>query len=345
MSWKPGGLEPAVEVEDRPLDLRGVDPEAAVREPQAGDVDGAGTEEAAEIRRDERRDIAVDGEGEAEAGVGTAQPERPVDQPGMVGVERERQVEVLDRAVSGKREVERRAALDAQQRRGDPARRLVEGDIEVQHPGVVGEGRVEAERPARSVEPAHVEPAVEHAARQRHRTVERDIGRLSEDGLAKGEAVHLDVAHLDRDGELRQAERLGLGLGQDHAGLLMRLRAAEPGAARGTEVVDPQPGPQELQAAPVERDVVQFQPDACIICDGDPPDPRRRGDDAGHVLESHGAPGTGQAVLQLPDEEAAVAGALAAGLRLGLGESGDRDREEADDEEGNPFQNACPIPM
>ena len=85
--------------------------------------------------------------------------------------------------------------------------------------------------------------------------------------------------------------------------------------------------------------------DTRVIGDGDPPDPRGRGDHAPGILEAHGAPGTGQAVLQLPDEESAVAVALAAGLRLGLGESGDRDRQEADDEKGNPFQNACPMPM
>ena len=340
-----GGLEAAVEVEDRTLDPGGIDPEAAVGEPEPGDIDGARTEKAAEVGRDERRDIAVDGKGETEAGIGAAQPQRSVDQPGVVGVEGERQVEGLERAAADEGEVEGRAALDAQQGRGNAPRRLGERDIEVEHPGGVGEGRLEAERPARSVEAAHVEPAVEHTVRQRDRAGQRDIGRLPEDRLAEGEAVDLDVAHLDRDRQLRQAEGPGLGLGQDDAGLLVRLRAAEKGAARGAEIVDPQPGPQQLQAAPVERDVVQLQPDTRVIGDGDPPDPRGRGDHAPGILEAHGAPGTGQAVLQLPDEESAVAVVLAAGLRLGLGESGDRDRQEADDEKGNPFQNACPMPM
>ena len=120
--------------------------------------------------------------------------------------------------------------------------------------------------PPGAVEPLDVEVRRQVAAREVERAGERQFRRLPEDRLLEDDAVELERRDLDRDRQLGQREGLGLGRRQ-RPGLRRRLGLAEPGDALRPEPVDRDPSAQQREAAPVELDVVDLEPDALGVGD------------------------------------------------------------------------------
>ncbi len=258
----------------------------------------------------------------------------------LVGVEAEVDVHVVERARALHLEIDRGLALDLEQRGDEAALRLLQREVDVELPGLVGEAGLEGQRPSRPVEPLDVEVGGEDPAGQVERACRREVGRLAEHLLVETDAVELQLRQVDRDRQLGQRERLGLGAGQ-LARRRLRLGAAQPGDALGVQQVDRDAAAQQGEPVPVDLDVVDLEPGPLVVGDGDAADLRLRRKRAGHAAELDLAARSRQLVLQQVEQEAVVVRCIGGVLSQG------RDRHEHQQAQRcqQPFQNACPMPM
>ena len=270
-----GGLEAAVDVERGAGDVHVVDAQAAAGLAHAADPHRAAAgEEVAIRRRDQRCELAGKVDVEAEAFVARAQGDDAVGNALLRGIERERDIDLIERAGAFDAQVDRRGSLDPQQGRDDAALRLVEVEVKVELPRRVRERRLQREVAAGRIAALDVEPGVERAPREVQRPVERELRRLAEDALIEADRGDLQLGDLDRDRQLGQGEGLGLDLGQRVRRPRRYLGPPQPGDALGAQPVHRDAAAQQREPAPVELDVVDLEPGALRVGDGDALDPR-----------------------------------------------------------------------
>ena len=319
-------------------------PPAAFLTPWTCDAALAG-EEVAELPRHQRRQPAAEVDVEPEPVVGGAQRDHALRDARAAGVEAEGDVHLVEGARPLQAEVDRRRALDPEEGGDHAALRLLQRHVEVELAGGVREGGLEVERPARRVQAVDVERGVERAAGEIERTRDLELGGLPEHRLPEGDARQGDLLHVDRHRQLGQGEGLRLGARQLARRLRRRIGPAQPGDPLGGQPVDVDPPAQERQPAPVDLGVVDPQPDALVVGDGDPADPRPRGEGAGDAAEPDLPAGGGEPVLQQVYQEAVVAPGFLGGVLGDRGDRHERQKRQDGDRCRQPFQNACPMPM
>ena len=268
------GLEVALQPQHRAGDVERRDPHAAAGLADAADPHPAlAGEEVAEVGRHQRRDRAGEVDVEAEARVARAQRDQPVGDAVRSASSAKRTSTPSSGPEPLERQVDRRRILDPEQRREYPALRLVQVEIDVELPGLVGEAGAQRQLAAGAVEAAHVEVGREHAAREVERAADRDGRRASEHRLGEGDARQLELGQIDRDRKLGQRERPGFGVGQSR-GRGRRVGTPRPGDPLGAQPVDVDAAAQQREPAPVELDVVDLEPAAARVGNGDLGDPR-----------------------------------------------------------------------
>jgi hypothetical protein len=168
-----------------------VDTQAPGLQARAGGAQpGSAGEEVAVLGGHEGRELAREVGDEGEAFGRLAQRHVARDEAHAVRVEGEFEVQVLERALALEPEVDRRAALDVERGRDDPARRLAKDKVELELAPVVGEGGAQAELTARVVEARDTQAAVEGPADQRERARGFQAGRLAKHRLAQAQLLH-----------------------------------------------------------------------------------------------------------------------------------------------------------
>ncbi len=334
------GLEAALKVQRGAGDLEVVDPHAAGGFLHAADLHRAlAGEEVAELRRDQRREAAVEVDVEAEAIVAGAEGDHALGDAVGAGIEAEVDVDLVERARAVDAEVDGGRALDLEEGGDDAALRFLEGDVDAELAGLVGEGGLGVELAPGRVEALDVERGVERAAGKLERAGRGEIGRLAEDRLGEGDVVELELGEVDRDRKLREREGLGLGLGQG-AGRGGHLGAAQPVDALGVQQVDRDAAAQQREPVPVKLDVVDLQPGALGVGEGDALDLGLRRQRAGDAGQLDLAAGGREPALQHVDQEAVVVGGAVVLRHCGDGHEHD-DAYCCED----ALQNACPMPM
>ena len=222
------------------------------------------------------------------------------------------------------------------QRGDDAVLALDEAQVDREHTRLVGIGRRERQLAGLPVKPLDLKVHVERAVGQGGGPGDRHFGGNAEDRLAQHDAVDVEFLDLDGDRQFGQAERLRLGVGH----LLARDGQARQQHFLGRKLVDLDPPAQQRKTAPGEADVVERDPHAFGIGDGQLFDGRTRGQRAGKALDADLAALGREVVLEQRLQIAAV-------VLLGLRMHGLRDEQgrHDDDEEFQPGQNACPMPM
>ena len=252
-----------------------------------------------------------------------------------------RDVDVVDRPRALGGQVDRRLALDPQQRRDQPALRLVQVEVDVELPRGVREAGPERQLAPGPVEAPHRDVALQHAPRQVQRPADRDPRGAAEHRLVEAHVGERQLGEVDRHRQLRQRERRRLGAGQRRPGRRRRLRPAHPGDPLGAQPVDVHPAAQQRQPAPVELDVVDLEPAPGRVGDADLGDPRPRRQRAGHAVQPDLPRRRRQPALQQVHQEAVAA----LGLGRVLRHRADRHEREQAEDCREPSQNACPMPM
>ncbi len=335
------GREPAVELQHRAGEAQLVDAQAAGRLLDAGDLDRAlAGEEVAELLRHQRRQPAAEVDVEAEPVVARAEGDGALGDARLVGVEAEVDVDVVERARALHLEVDRGRALDLEQRRDDAALGLLQPEVDVELAGLVGEAGLELQLAPRGVEALDVECRVERAAGEVEGAGHVELGALSEDFGREAQRPDRELADLDRHRQLGQRERLGLGA-RERALRRRRFGAAQPGDPVGGEPGDVDPPAQQREPAPVELGVVDLQPGALVVRDGDARDPRLRRERTGNAAQPDLPAGRRELVFEEVQQKAVVAVGLARVLR----QRGDGDDQQDREEGRETLQNACPMPM
>jgi hypothetical protein len=322
-------------------------------------------EEVAVVGRHERRERAREVGGEGEPLRRLTQGHVAGGDAGPVGVEGEVDVEVLQRSLALQGEVDGRAPLDPEGCGDEAARWLAQAHVELELAGDVGEGRAQAQVAAGAVGSGEGEVGVDLAALEGGIALRRQLRRLAEHRLAETEAADLERLDPERERELRQGEGLGLGIGEARPGRRGRQGRAEVVDLADGELAHLDAAQEERAPAPVDRDVVDPEPDAVGVGHGDLGDGRAGGQDPRDAGDAHLAPRPGKQALDEADEKAVllVGGIgrrdralddhlgvlerrLARQRRLRLLAHDDRGPDdERDEEEGRASQNACPMPM
>ena len=160
-------LQAAVEGQRGAGNVQVVDLETAAGLVDARDLDGGPPrEEVAKLRRDQRREPAVEVHVEAEALVARAQRHGALRDPVLVGVKAEVDVHLIERAGAAHLEVDGGLALDLEKRRHQAPLGLMQPDVDVEVAGGVGEGGLDVELAPRPVQALDAERAVERPIRR-----------------------------------------------------------------------------------------------------------------------------------------------------------------------------------
>ncbi len=327
---------------------------AVVAAPALGQQLRLAAEEGALRLGDQCRHVAAEPQAEAAAGRAVLARRRgdgdlAGDPRLAVGRERDLGREIVERPLAGNLGPDRRAALEPDEIGEDAARLLVEGDVGLEDLGGVGIGGIDGEDAALAVHPLDRELGLAGAALEAHRAGEADDRGLAEHRLADLDPAGGDAVDLDRDRQRRQAEAADLGRPVALAG----RRQARQADGLGRELGDLDPPREEGRAVPLDGAVVELDPDAVGIGDGDPLEGRARAQRPAEAVDLHLAPGAGQVLLEQAGQEPLVVtdlgrefgGALAV-LRQGAAGGDGKGGGEREPQQGEKpgHQKACPRP-
>ena len=195
-------------------------------------------------------------------------------------------------------------ALDPGEAGKDAARCLVQGQVDVQHPAGIVEAALEDEIALLAIGAVDDDIGGALAAFQRHRAREGQRRVLAQNRAAQHHLRGRDLLDIDADGQFRQVEAAGLGAGL--VGRFFGFGQARDLDQRGAQLADLDPAAQQGRACPLDRPVMQDQPVALRIGDGDARKGRARGQRPLKSVDLHGAPGARQPALQKAGQEALI---------------------------------------
>ena len=184
-----------------------------------------------------------------------------------IGGQRHVGAQIVDRAAAGQSEIDRRAVLDIEQIGDDAVFRLHQAEAQIDLAGGVLVVRREFQRTARPIQPLDIEMGIEIAPFERQRPGKRDFRGQPEDALPESDGGDTQLFEDDCDGKFGDREAARLGRGQVHRAL-HRHGVADIFDGIGLERLDLEPPEEQRRLAPVERGVVDAQPDPFGIGNG-----------------------------------------------------------------------------
>ena len=194
------------------------------------------------------------------------------------------------------------AAVEAHEIGEQPARVLVQLQVQPQHGGFVGIGRIHGEGAALAVHAVDGQLGRALAARKVHRAVDRNHRRLADDRLAQFDPARRDAGDADADRQGGQGEFAHLG----GAGVPFALRQAGQEDLLGRQFLDLDAPGKKGRAVPLDRAVAQRDPDALGVGDGQFGEGRPRGQRPLEAPDLDLPPGAGQVAFKETGDEALV---------------------------------------
>ena len=247
-----------------------------------------------------------------------------------IGGKREIGGEIVDHALALYREADRRGTGQAHLGGQQAAGAFLEHEIDQQLAAVIGIAAGEIQRIGGAVLPHHGKLDIALAIGELGGALDIERDLLADHRRAKLDRLDGEAADIDRDRQVGQRKAAAAGL----RGRRGRAGGGQAGERQplGAQLVDLQPAAQQGKTAPVELGILQRQPDALIVGNGQALHRGLRAQRAAKAAHRHVHAVARKRVL----DQAFKPGALVVFLRhRGQGQS-----EKQGEEKEKPFQNA-----
>ena len=327
----------ALQAESAGLHQQTVQLQSAIRQPlPLGLKRHAGAEEFRILRQKNRAGVARKIGRKAAVALGVIGLGDLAGQPGLtIGGQVHRGGKVRQRAFAGNRQAGRRGARHVQQGGGDPSGTFGSVQRQIKHLRRVGKAGRQRHMPLRSAaKPLQVEMRGTLAPGKRQVGGQARLQRLTQELRPQHDLARRDAFDIDGNRQIGQGQRPGLwrgrGRGSVSGGDPLQIDLA------CRKFVDLDMAGQKGRAAPVQRHVLQGQPDALSIGDGHLLQAGLRGQGTLKPIDRDGSTGARQIVLQ-PGRQKILVGRRVRHRGQGQQTHGKR--------QSYPHQNACPKPM